>query len=106
MSKSSRLVYSTDIGRIKDTEPERTEDVPSDGIVRIRRETKGRGGKCVCVIEGIRSTQLKPISKKLKSQCATGGVVKEQRIEIQGDHRERLKTLLEKDGFTVKLSGG
>lgn len=106
MSKHSRLVYSTDTGRVKD---EKTPESPvdtGDGIVRIRRETKGRGGKAVCVVSGLPHSDLKRFNKLLKSKCATGGAVKNNMIEIQGDHRERLKDILENEGFRIKLSGG
>lgn len=105
MSKDSRLVYSTETGRIK----QKIEEQPSSAaaeFVRIRRETKGRGGKAVCVISGLPSTEIKALNKLLKSKCATGGAIKNDCIEIQGDHRERLKTLLENQGYTVKFSGG
>lgn len=106
MSKNSRLVYSTDSGRIKqNTEPSPDREM-GDGIIRIKRETKGRGGKAVCIVTGLPFSDLKRINKLLKSKCATGGAVKNDCIEIQGDHRERLKALLEAEGHKVKLSGG
>ncbi len=80
--------------------------MPADGIVRIQRETKGRGGKAVCVISGIAPIELKAICKLLKARCGTGGAVKEQLIEIQGDHRESIKAILEARGLTVKFAGG
>jgi translation initiation factor 1 len=81
---------------------------PDDGIVRIHRETKGRGGKGVCVITGLKmnETQLKELAKKLKQQCSTGGTVKNHTIEIQGDQREKIKSVLEALGHKVKLAGG
>lgn len=106
MRKNSRLVYSTDSGRIKPLDKNPPHKDQGDGIVRIRRETKGRGGKAVCVITGLPIADLKRLNKLLKSKCATGGAIKDDCIEIQGDHRERLKTLLESEGFQTKLSGG
>jgi translation initiation factor 1 len=113
MSKNSRLVYSTDQGKVKKSEelnPTQSgvqSGVQSgDGIVRIQRETKGRGGKAVSVVLGIPADKLKEICQLLKSRCATGGAVKENNIEIQGDHRDKIKELLEKQGFQVKLAGG
>ena len=103
---NSRLVYSTKHGRIKPKEQTVADSSPADGVVRIQRETKGRGGKAVCVISGIAQDELKPICKLLKSRCGSGGAIKEQRIEIQGDHREVIKTILEARGLTVKLAGG
>lgn len=103
----SRLVYSTDKGRIKD-EPA-PETAPSgDGIVRIRRETAGRNGKGVTTVSGVllTSDKLKDLAKALKTTCGVGGSVKDGVIEIQGDQRDKLKAELEKRGFTVKLAGG
>lgn len=79
-----------------------------DGIVRIRRETSGRKGKGVTTISGVplAADELKALAKQLKKRCSTGGAIKEGIIEIQGDHRQTLKSELESRGFTVKLAGG
>ena len=79
-----------------------------DGRVHIHRETKGRGGKCVTVITGIRHNpdMLEKIAKDLKRKCGSGGTVKNGVVEIQGDHREKIKLELEKQGYTVTLAGG
>lgn len=107
MSKNSKLVYSTDQGRIKDTAKEE-HIIQSDGIVRLKRETKGRKGKGVTLVTGISATtdELKKIAKTLKQQCGVGGAVKDGVIEIQTDDRDKLKAALEKQGHTVKLAGG
>lgn len=104
--KESRLVYSTDMGRIK--ESTRGPAVETDGIVRIRRETKGRKGKGVTTVSGVglAGAELKTLAKQLKQKCSTGGTVKDGVIEIQGDHRETLKAELEKLGYSAKLAGG
>jgi translation initiation factor 1 len=102
----SNLVYSTDSGRIKE---KKTDNVtPSDGFARVRRETKGRKGKGVIVISGLGldATKLKELAKKLKKTCGTGGSVVGETIEVQGDQRDTIKTLLEKAGFKVKFTGG
>jgi len=105
-NKDSRLVYSTDAGRISQTDAPQI--VATDGIVRIRRETKGRKGKGVTTVSGLDlpEAQIKILAKQLKQKCSTGGTVKENVIEIQGDHREKLKVELEKLGHNVKLAGG
>ncbi|QTP53518.1 translation initiation factor Sui1 [Billgrantia sulfidoxydans] len=79
-----------------------------DGIVRLRRETSGRKGKGVTTVTGLplASAELKAMAKNLKKRCGTGGSVHDGVIEIQGDHRERLKAELERLGYTVKLAGG
>lgn len=105
--KAMSLVYSTDVGRIKQEAP--IEERPKgDGIVRIQRQTKGRKGKGVCVITGldVSDAELKLIAAQLKKVCGCGGSVKDGTIEIQGDNREKMKALLEKNGHTVKLAGG
>jgi translation initiation factor 1 len=79
-----------------------------DGIVRIARETKGRGGKCVNVISGLgmAPAELEALCTQLKKRCGTGGTVKEGTIEIQGEHRDTLVAELTKRGYTVKKAGG
>ncbi|GHB06285.1 translation initiation factor Sui1 [Modicisalibacter luteus] len=79
-----------------------------DGIVRIRRETSGRKGKGVTTVSGVPlvDAELKALAKDLKKRCGTGGAVKDGVIEIQGDHRQVLKSELESRGYTVKLAGG
>lgn len=80
----------------------------NDGIIRVRRETKGRKGAGVTVITGIPSHPegLEKLAKQFKQQCGTGGTVKNGVIEIQGDHRDLLVAELQKIGYTVKRSGG
>jgi translation initiation factor 1 len=107
MSKETRLVYSTETGRIKSSKD--SQKPPSgDGTIRIRRETSGRKGKGVSTINGLDlpDKDLKQLAKNLKQLCGTGGSVKNGVIEIQGDHREKLRAELEKQGHTVKLAGG
>ncbi|MBY8170218.1 stress response translation initiation inhibitor YciH [Vibrio fluvialis] len=101
------LVYSTDVGRIMQ-EPEKAERPKGDGIVRIHKETKGRKGKGVCIIKGLDldDAPLKLLAAELKKVCGCGGSVKDGEIEIQGDMRDKIKAMLEKKGFKVKLAGG
>jgi translation initiation factor 1 len=82
--------------------------VPQDITLKIRRETSGRGGKAVTVIFEYpkNDTYFKALATKLKTQCGSGGAFKGDSIEVQGDHREKVKTILEKMGFKVKLAGG
>lgn len=108
MSGNSRLVYSTDRGRIGSKAAVTPAKPAGDGIVRIRRETSGRSGKGVTTIAGIllADAELRALAKQLKQQCATGGSVKDGVIEIQGDHRATIKATLEALGYRVKLAGG
>ena len=109
MNKNSRLVYSTDNGRIKtpsqSTSPKSND---SDGIIRIHRETKGRKGKGVSLIKGFNMTddELKNLAKKLKQKLGVGGSVKSGIIEIQTVDRDKLKLLLDAEGFNSKIAGG
>lgn len=107
MAKDSRLVYSTDRGRIREeTSPEVRRE--GDGIVRIQRETKGRKGKGVTCVRGLPGTdaELKLMLAEMKKRCGCGGALKEGVIEIQGDKREEIKAWLEGRGHKVKLAGG
>ncbi|MBB5019661.1 translation initiation factor 1 [Chitinivorax tropicus] len=112
----TRPVYSTEHGRlcpgcgqpINACQCRKGPAPTGDGIVRVRRETGGRGGKTVTTATGflLDDEQLKQLAAELKRRCGTGGAVKDRVVEIQGDHRELLKAELEKRGFTVKLAGG
>ncbi len=101
------LVYSTHNGRIKQKQNEQ-QITASDGFAKVRRETKGRKGKGVITITGLGldAKALKELAKKLKKICGTGGTVVDEVIEIQGDKRDVIKTVLEKEGFKVKFIGG
>lgn len=104
---NSRLVYSTDKGRIDEPKAEAVRP-KGDGIVRIQRQTSGRKGKGVCLITGIDAddTTLATLAAELKKKCGCGGSLKEGVIEIQGDKRDLIKSLLEAKGMKVKLAGG
>ena len=79
-----------------------------DGIVRVRRETQGRGGKTVTTVSGVGLAEdaLRELAGELKRRCGTGGSVKDYVIEIQGDHRDAVVAELERRGYTVKRAGG
>lgn len=111
------LVYSTDKGRLCAScgQPKaqcscrQPAAAPrGDGIVRLQRQTQGRGGKAVIVISGLdlEPEALKNLARDLKQRCGCGGAVKDHTIEIQGDHRATLQAALTERGYKVKLSGG
>jgi translation initiation factor 1 len=79
-----------------------------DGIVRVRRETKGRGGKTVTTVSGVPlgGAALRTLASDLKRRCGTGGTAKDGAIEIQGDHRDTIVAELSRRGFTAKVAGG
>jgi translation initiation factor 1 len=113
----SRRVYSTESGRmckgcgrpVADCAcRQKRPAAAGDGIVRIRREVKGRGGKTVTVAGGFQLADdaLAALAGDLKRRCGTGGAVKNGEILIQGDHRETLLAELRKRGFAAKIAGG
>ena len=115
---SGGLVYSTEAGRMCPTcrQPiaqctcRRAGAAPasSDGIVRVSRETKGRGGKAVTLVRGLalEADALGKLAKDLKAACGSGGTVKDGVIEVQGDHCDKLVALLQRQGHKVKRAGG
>lgn len=115
LSKSS-LVYSTDSGRMCPAcrQPVaacvcHVKPVPKgDGVVRVSRETKGRGGKAVTLVKGLALDEvaLQAVAKQLKAACGSGGTMKEGTIEVQGDHCDKVVEWLKKQGHTVKRAGG
>ena len=117
MNQNNRLVYSTGRGSVcpecghnkNECRCKKENRIPrDDGVVRIRRETKGRKGKTVTAIYGIAlpGDALTKLASELKRQCGTGGSAKDGVILIQGDHRQSVKKRLEEKGYSVKLAGG
>jgi len=113
----SRLVYSSERGRICPDcgRPqascacrERSRSPAGDGVVRVRRERKGRRGKTVTLIAGVplAAAELADLARELKRRCGTGGSAKDGVIEIQGDHLDALVEELGARGYTVKRAGG
>ena len=74
----------------------------------MRREIGGRGGKTVTAVYDLNlsASDLKQLARDLKQLCATGGTVKDGRIEIQGDHRDRIVAELQKRGYRARAAGG
>ena len=113
------LVYSTEAGRIC---PDCRQPVAEclckkkaapagDGVVRVSRETKGRGGKAVTLVKGVPladEAALTALAKQLKAACGTGGTVKDWVVEIQGDHVDKIVAWLKakQPAWTVKRAGG
>jgi translation initiation factor 1 len=117
-----RLVYSTDGGRVDTcpncglpykkcrcgTVPRQAPTKKSDGIVRVIRDRKHRGGKTVTVINGVMGSEaeLATLAQQLKKLCGSGGTVKDGVIEIQGDHCDKVQAKLSEQGYRVKRAGG
>lgn len=102
-----RLVYSTETGPVSHSQKQSVV-AATNGVIRIQRQTSGRKGKGVCIISGIslNQSELLKLAAELKKKCGCGGAVKQGCIEIQGDKRDLLKSLLEDKGMKVKLAGG
>ncbi|NEP12972.1 MAG: translation initiation factor [Symploca sp. SIO2C1] len=81
---------------------------PHQQNLRLQASRKGRKGKTVTIITGFQSQPetLSKLLKQLKSHCGSGGTVKENTLEIQGDHTQKLVQFLTKLGYKVKISGG
>jgi translation initiation factor 1 len=117
-SSNGGLVYSTDGGRMC---PDCRQPLAAcvckanakaapagDGVVRVSRQAKGRGGKTVTLVKGL---ALDPIAlallgKQLRTACGSGGTVKDGMIEVQGDHCDLVLAALEKLGHKAKRAGG
>jgi translation initiation factor 1 len=115
------LVYSTEKGRVCPTcgwpardckcssklkagQGLKSDPCPTRVVAKLRLETKGRGGKTVSVVYDLpdNAAFLKALCQELKRACGTGGAVSENTVELQGDHRERLRELLGAKGYLVK----
>jgi translation initiation factor 1 len=115
---NSTIVYTTGIGeRCRNCQRPVAECVckrgtpgktSSDGVVRVSRETQGRKGKGVTVISGLGlpPVELEALAAELKKRCGSGGSSTDGRIEIQGDHRDRLVEELTRRGWKTKRAGG
>ncbi len=119
--RAGNLVYRTDQGRVcpgclrpiaqcvcrDHSRPGSNARKPTDKV-RLRRETKGRKGAGVTVIEGLplHEEALLALARVLKARCGVGGSVKDSLIELQGEQREKIKPLLEAEGFVVVIAGG
>lgn len=115
---TSGLVYATDRGRTCPNCRQALADCrcasqakakpAGDGVVRVSRESKGRGGKTVTLVRGLAldDAALQALGKQLRSACGAGGTVKDGVLEVQGEHRERVLALLLQEGFVAKVAGG
>lgn len=116
----SRLVYSTDGGRTRAAltphnrklpaalPPSSRGGPPDDGVVRVQRDSRGRGGKTATTVTGLpgEESALDALLKQLKQHCGTGGSRDGRTLILQGDQRTRLMERLEALGFKPKLAGG
>jgi translation initiation factor 1 len=109
-SSKNRIVYQEFGSPLSSEALERpTPDLPPpQQNLRIQASRSGRKGKTVTMITGFQSSAetLAKLLKQLKTQCGSGGTVKENSLEIQGDHRDKLLQLLTQLGYKAKISGG
>ena len=109
-SSQNRVVYSEFGSTSNPDAVERAiqEQSPAQQNLRVQASRKGRKGKTVTVISGfqIKPETLEALLKQLKTQCGAGGTVKDNEIEIQGEHKQKLVEILTKLGYKAKISGG
>src|SRR5687768_2080898 len=103
------FVYSTDPNfRFEENNDPPTTLMPAQQKLKVRLETKHRGGKAVTLIEGFSGTSedMEDLGKKLKNFCGTGGSAKDGEIIIQGDQREKVMQWLLKNGYKNSKKAG
>ncbi len=105
------FVYSTDPNfNFNKEEAESQETLaPDKQVLRIKLDTKIKGGKAATIIDGFVGTEedLEDLAKKLKNHCGTGGSAKKGIAIIQGDNKEKVVAWLIKNGYkNTKKAGG
>lgn len=110
-NNDNRTVWSSEQGdlRKQKQDPAGSKSLPpQQQTVYLHRESSGRGGKPVSLVKNLvlSADELKALAKKLKQECGTGGTVKDGVIEIQGEQRERIASVLQELGYRVKIAGG
>ncbi len=107
--KETPPVSATDLAaNVKADAQAKADAQKAKDVVRVSRETKGRGGKAVTLVTGISlpDKDLDALGKQLKASCGSGGTVKDGIIEVQGDHIDRVVALLVAQGYKAKRAGG
>ncbi|MDJ0514714.1 MAG: translation initiation factor [Okeania sp. SIO2F4] len=109
-AKGDRIVYSEFGNNATSPATERALPnlPPNQQNLRVQASRKGRKGKTVTIISGFQSNSetLTALLKQLKNQCGAGGTLKDNEIEIQGEHKQKLLEVLTKLGYKAKISGG
>ncbi len=70
----------------------------SDQTITVTTE-KRKFGKIQTIVTGLKDVDIKEIAKKLKSELACGGTIKGKTIELQGNHKGKIKPILKEEGF-------
>lgn len=103
-SDRNGFVYSTDPNfRFEEEGGAQAETLPpAQQPLKVKLETKHRGGKAVTLITGFSGTvdDLEALGKRLKNFCGTGGSAKDSEIIIQGDQRDKVLQFLQQHGYT------
>lgn len=110
LSDLGGIMYSTDPSFVYEEEnTDSQESIPNNQQdLRVMLDRKNRGGKAVTLITGFAGSidELDKLAKMLKTKCGVGGASKDGEIIIQGDFRDKVLILLQKEGYKVKKSGG
>ncbi len=105
----SKTVWSSDQGDLrKQTQTRKVKSLPPhEQTVYLHRDSKGRRGSVVTLVKKLVLSEedMKDLAKKLKQICGSGGTVKDDVIEIQGEHRAKIAEALVKMGYKVKIAG-
>ena len=113
MARKPKTDWKDRLGVVYSTSDDFTYDYDADSEAKtlstsnqklvVALDKKKRGGKQVTLVTGFVGTEddLKALGKMLKTKCGVGGSAKQGEIIIQGDFRERVKELLEKEGYKV-----
>ncbi|PKR81534.1 translation initiation factor [Brumimicrobium salinarum] len=107
--KSNHVVYSTNPNYTYDEETPEQETLPNnEQLLYVSIDRKKRKGKDVTLIEGFVGSEddMKELGKRLKSACGVGGSAKNGEIIIQGNKRDQVMELLQKEGYKTKRKGG
>jgi translation initiation factor 1 len=104
-SDKNGFVYSTDPNFHFQPDEEAVRDTlpPQQQKLKVKLETKHRGGKAVTLVDGFvgKEEDLEDLGKKLKNFCGTGGSAKDGEIIVQGDQRDKVLQWLQKNGYTA-----
>ena len=111
MKDNNRTVWSSEQGDLRKTGSKHQKIVslpPHQQTIYLHGDSKGRGGKSVTLVKNLVLSEedMKELAKRLKQVCGSGGTVKDEMIEIQGEHREKIAGELKKMGYKVKIAGG
>ena len=109
--KENRTVWTSQQGDLRKNESGARKVIslpPQQQTVHLHRDSKGRGGKTVTLVKKLVLSEddMKELAKRLKQVCGSDGTIKDDMIEIQGEHREKIAESLTQFGYKVKIAGG